>query len=224
MSTFPGSPRLQKGALVGLDPSNPLASVIVFQYNPETLTRKLTAQTSDAGGQGGRPAPGEALRLSGPRQEEITLEIAIDAIDQLERAQPPGTQVGIYPQLSALEMLLYPKSSSVIANETLLQSGIIEIIPPEAPLTVLVWGAKRVLPVRLTSFSITEELFDPNLNPIQARVSLGLHVLNYRDLGLLSPGGGLFMAHQILKESLATLNTVANAPAILGAIGGLTHV
>ena len=214
MSTFPNSPRVQKGALVGLDPINPLASVIVFQYNPETLTRTLTPQTS--GGQGGGAnAPGEALRLTGPPQEEIKLDVAIDATDQLEKGQPPATEVGIYPQLSALEMLLYPKSALVIANEVLLRVGVIEIVPPEAPLTVLVWGAKRVLPVRLTSFSITEEMFDPNLNPIHAKVSLGLRVLNYRDLGLLSPGGGLFMAQQMIKEGLATLNGAASAGAIL---------
>jgi hypothetical protein len=220
MSSFPGSPRLQKGALVGLDPANPLASIIVFQYNPDTVTRTLTPQTSGAGAQGGQSAPGEAMRLTGPPQEEIKLDIEIDATDQLEQAQPTATQMGIYPQVSALEMLLYPKSAVVIANEALLQAGIIEIIPPEAPLTVLVWGAKRVVPVRLTSFSIAEEMFDANLNPIHAKVSLGLRVLNYKDLGLLSPGGALFMTHQVAKEVMATLNTVANAPAILGAIGG----
>ena len=219
MSTFPNSPRLQKGALVGLDPMNPLASVIVFQYNPETLTRTLTPQTaSGQGGAGGAQAPGEALRLAGPPQESIKLDVAIDATDQLEKGKPPATQVGIYPQLAALEMLLYPKSARVIANEVLLRAGVIEVIPPEAPLTILVWGAQRVLPVRLNDFSITEEMFDPNLNPIHAKVSLGLRVLNYRDLGLLSPGGGLFMAHQLMKEGLATLNSAANAGAILSRI------
>jgi hypothetical protein len=108
----------------------------------------------------------------------------------------------------------------VIVNEALLAGGIIEVVPPEAPLTVLVWGIKRVVPVRLTSFTITEEMFDPTLNPIHAKVSLGLRVLNYKDLGLLSPGGMLFMAHQVTKEVMATLNTVANAPAIPGILGG----
>jgi hypothetical protein len=219
MSSFPGSPRLQKGALVGLDPANPLASIIVFQYNPETLVRTLVPQT--AGSQGGAStiAPGEALRLAGPPAETIKLDAAIDATDQLERGEPLVTEVGIHPQLAALEMLLYPKSAVVIANEVLLNVGVIEIIPPEAPLTILVWGAKRVLPVRLTEFSITEELFDPNLNPIHAKVSLGLRVLNYLDLGLLSPGGGLFMAHQLIKEGLATANTASDVGRILSNIG-----
>jgi hypothetical protein len=217
MTPFPNSPRLHKGALIGLDPANPLASIIVFQYNPERVTRTLTPQIS--GTNGGQAAPGEAMRLAGPPQEDIQLDIEIDATDSLEKAQSMAVDMGIYPQLSAIEMLLYPKSATVIVNEALLAGGIIEVVPPEAPLTVLVWGIKRVVPVRLTSFTITEEMFDPTLNPIHAKVSLGLRVLNYKDLGLLSPGGMLFMAHQVTKEVMATLNTVANAPAILGAIG-----
>ena len=217
MSTFPGSPRVQKGAVVGLDPVNPLASVIVFQYNPERVTRTLTPQTTAPAGS--TSAPGEATRLTGPPEETIRLEVAIDATDQLEVANSVATTHGIHPQLAALEMLIYPKSGLVIANEALMLAGVIEVIPPEAPLAVLVWGRKRVVPVRLNELSITEEMFDPNLNPIHATVALGLRVLTYRDLGLLSPGGGLFMAHQLAKEGLATMNTVANAPQILKAIG-----
>ncbi|MDX6382877.1 MAG: hypothetical protein QOK48_450, partial [Blastocatellia bacterium] len=194
MSTFPGSPKTQKGAIVGLDPFNPLASVIVFQYNPDTLTRTLTAQTT------GGTAQGEALRLKGPPQEVITVNIEIDAADQLEKADGVATSMGLYPTLSSLEMLLYPKSALVIANEVLAKFGIIEAIPPEAPLTLFIWGIKRVVPVRLTTFSITEEAFDPKLNPIRAKVNLGLRVLNYQDLGLLSVGGSMFMVHQVMKE------------------------
>jgi len=201
MTTFPNSPRLQKGAIIGVDPANPLASVIVFQYNPDMLTRTLTAQTS-----GGDADKGEALRLKGPPQETIRLDLEIDAADQLEQAKAPATTFGVYPALASLEMLLYPKSSLMIANEALLSMGMIEIVPPEAPLTLFSWGAKRVLPVRLTSFSITEEAFDPGLNPIRAKVSLEMRVLNYHDLGLASVGGALFMAHQVAKETMATIS------------------
>jgi hypothetical protein len=194
-----------KGAIVGLDPFNPLASVIIFQYNPDTLTRTLTAQTV-----GGNAERGEALRLKGPPQENITLAVEIDATDQLERAQFPAAQLGIYPTLASLEMLLYPKSALVIANEVLQAVGVIEIIPPEAPLTLFIWGIKRILPVRLTQFSITEEAFDTGLNPIRAKVNLGMRVLNYNDLGLASVGGALFMAHQIIKEVMATIGGVGN--------------
>src|SRR5262245_5282666 len=115
MTTFPGSPRLLKGAIVELDPFNPLASIIVFQYNPDTLTRTLTAQTS-----GGNADRGEALRLKGPPEEKISLEVEIDASDQLEQAKFPATQLGVHPTLASLEMLLYPKSALVIANEVLM--------------------------------------------------------------------------------------------------------
>jgi hypothetical protein len=123
--------------------------------------------------------------------------------------------------LASLEMLIYPKSIPTIANEALAAVGVIEVVPPEAPLTLFVWGVKRVLPVRITSFSITEEAFDPNLNPIRASVNLGLQVLTYHDLGLLSAGGALFMAHQIIKEVMATINGVGTiASAAGGALPG----
>lgn len=212
MTTFPNSPRLQKGAIIGVDPLHPPASVIVFQYNPDTLTRTLTAQTAGEGDKG------EAMRLKGPPQETIKVDIEIDATDQLEEAKPPATILGIHPALASLEMLLYPKSSQVLANEVLLQMGMIEVVPPQAPLTLFAWGSKRVLPVRLTSFSITEEAFDPDLNPVRAKVSLEMRVLNYQDLGFASVGGALFMAHQAAKEAMAMINVVGAVPSALGSI------
>lgn len=218
MSTFPNSPRVQKGALIGLDPFNPLASITVFQYNPETLTRTLTPQTGGAQG-GATASPGDPMRLTAPPVETLRFDIVLDATDPLETADGTAVEFGVLPQLAALEMMLYPKSGFVIANEVLLRSGIIEVIPPTAPLMVLVFGAHRVLPVRLNDFSITEELHDTGLNPIHAKVSLGLRVLNYRDLGLVSPGGGLFMAHQIMKEVLANRTGATNAPSALASLG-----
>jgi hypothetical protein len=201
VTTFPNSPRLMKGAIIGVDPFNPLASIVIFQYNPDTLNRSITPQTT--GGDGGR---GEALRLTGPPQENIRLEVEIDATDQLEQDKTLAKTTGIYSTLASLEMLLYPKSALVIANEALQLAGVIEIIPAEAPLTFFVWGIKRILPVRITEMTITEEAFDQDLNPIRAKVSLGLRVLNYQDLGLMSVGGALFMAHQVIKEAMATIN------------------
>jgi hypothetical protein len=204
MTTFPGSPRVLKGAIVGIDPFNPLASVIIFQYNPHTLTRSLQPQA--AGGQGGERS--EALRLRGAPAEDIRLEVEIDATDQLEQRDPLATTLGIYPQLSALEMLIYPKSLLVIANTALLALGTIEVIPPMAPFTLFIWGPKRVVPVRLTQFQITEEAYDTALNPIRARVNLGLRVLTYNDLPLTHPGYGVFLAHQIVKEAMATIGSI----------------
>jgi len=206
-----------KGAIIGLDPFNPLASIIIFQYNPDTLTRTITAQTAGSD----NADKGEALRLKGPPRETIKLDVEIDAADQLERANPLATTMGLYPTLASLEMLLYPKSALTIANEVLAAVGIIEIIPPEAPMTLFVWGPKRTLPARLTEFTITEEAFDPNLNPIRAKVGLSLRVLNYQDVGLLSVGGALFMAHQVAKEVMATIGGAATiAGGVSVQIGG----
>lgn len=203
MSSFPGSPKLVKGAIVGIDPLNPLASLVVFQFNPETLTRTITPNTTTA--QGDR---GEALRLKGPPTESFSVDVWFDATDGLETGSATASTFGVYPQLAALEMLVYPKSALVIANEVLSNLGVIEVIPPEAPLTIFVWGFKRALPVRVTSLTISEEAFDPNLNPILAKATLQLSVLNYRDLGLLSVGGAMYMANQIIKEAMATVNGV----------------
>jgi hypothetical protein len=205
---------LINGAIVALDPFNPRPSVIIFQYNPDTVTRTLTAQTS-----GDNPDQGEVLRLKGPPQESIRFDVEIDAADQLERTLPPATTTGLSPALSALEMLLYPSSERMIANEVLLNLGIIEVIQPEAPLTILAWGRSRVLPVRLTQFTITEEAFDPQLNPIRAKVSLDLRVLSYHDLGLASRGGSLHMVHHVAKEVMAKIGQARNLSALPGTIG-----
>lgn len=205
MTTFPGSPRLLKGALIGVDPLNPLASVVVFQYNPDTMTRRLEARAVSQEGD-----RGEAFRLTGAPKETITLSMEIDVTDQLEQANPLAVTTGLHPTLAALELMLYPKSFMVIANDVLSAIGTIEVIPVEGPMVLFVWGAARVLPVRVTSFSITEEAYDPLLNPIRAKVELSLTVLSYHDLSLLSPGRALFLAHHIAKEVLATLNVANN--------------
>ena len=215
MSWFPGSPRLTKGAIIGFDPLNPVASVVIFQYNPESLSRTLKAQTS--GKEGART---EALRLTGAPEETITLDVEIDATDQLEASDSVAMGMGIYPQLSSLEMLLYPKSALVIANTAALALGTIEVIPIEGPMTLFVWGRKRVLPVRLDNFGITEEAHDINLNPIRAKVSLAMRVLSYSDLPPMHPGYGIYLAHQVVKETMAVVGSGGG----LGAAAGVTGI
>ncbi|MEL6492244.1 MAG: hypothetical protein AAFQ95_20005, partial [Cyanobacteria bacterium J06621_3] len=146
----------------------------------------------------------------------IKLDIEFDATDQLEVGDPMTVKNGLYPQLSALEMLLYPSSSLVIANQVLMEFGTIQIAPPQAPMTMLVWGKNRILPVRITDFSITEEAHDINLNPIRAKVSLGLRALSYNDFTITNPGYHQFLSHQIVKETLANLGSVNNLDTVLG--------
>jgi hypothetical protein len=211
MSTFPGSPRLLKGAIVAVDPLIPIPNVVVFQYNPDTMTRRLEPRAVSAEGD-----RGEAFRLTGAPKETITLSVEIDATDQLEQANPLATTVGIYPTLAALETLLYPKSPVVIANTVLSAIGTIEVIPVEGPMTLFVWGPQRVLPVRLTSLSITEEAHDPLLNPIRAKAELSLSVLSYQDLSVTSPGYAIFLANHIVKEVMA-LSNIFNSVQNIGA-------
>lgn len=207
------SPSVFKGALVTVDPLRPGSGVVVFQYNPETLTRTLQVRST-----GGDAASGP-LRLSGPPEETVKLAIEIDATDQLESSDATTIALGIAPALAALELLLYPHSATVIANEVLARAGIIEIIPREAPLTLLVWGARRILPVRLTEFSVTEEAFDPALNPIRAKVDLGLRVVSYYDTGLASASGALSLAGHVAREVIGTQNAGATAAAVRSAAG-----
>lgn len=211
MSSFPRSPRLLKGALISYDPMGYIPQVVIFQYNPETMKRTLEAQRTQRQGDAA-----ETHRLKGPPVEKIQLKIELDAADQLEKPEQNATAVamGIYPQLSALEMMLYPKSSWVIAKTVLSQGGAIEIVPPEEPFTLLVWGINRVVPVRIGSFTIDEQYYDPNLNPIVADVSLTLEVLTYEDFKVTHPGYAIFLAHQIMKEVMAAVGSVTNTASL----------
>ncbi len=196
---------MRKGALIGLDPFNPVASITVFQFNPEKITRTLTPQTS-----GTKGSIFETERLKGPPEEVIKLDLKFDAADDLDIGDGITESLGLYPQLSALEMLVYPKSALVITNTVLLATGTIEVIPPTGPLTLFVWGPQRILPVQIKEFVIEEQKFDSNLNPIEAKATLGLRVLSYNDLSLTHPGYWIFLLHQIAKEVFATIGSVAN--------------
>jgi hypothetical protein len=211
MTSFPGSPQVIKGGLVLLDPdSGQPIQTIVLQYNPDTLTRTLQAQ-------GIGPEPGdrlEALRFKAPPLETIKLEAEIDATDQMETGDPTVARLGIYPQLATLETMIYPSSRQLMANNSRAQIGTLEIAPMEAPLSLFVWSQQRVLPVRITDFSITEEAFDPNLNPIRAKISLGMRVLTVNDLGFEHKGGNLFMAYLQQKEQLALIRPKGDVGAL----------
>ena len=197
------SPRLMKGGLVAVDPqTSQVRNVIALQYNPDTLTRSVQIQSS--GGDDGDRS--EALRLKGAAVETIKFEAEIDATDGLENPDenPDAPEVGIHPQLAALEALVHPTTAALAQNDALAGAGMLEILPLESPLTLFVWSKERVVPVRVTDLSITEEAFDAFLNPIRAKVSIGLRVLSVDDLGFGHLGGTLFMSYLSNKEALAS--------------------
>ncbi len=201
MTSFPRSPRIRKGGIVLIHPMTMMTlKVIPLQYNPSTLSRTLEPQmASESGSRLNNP------RFKAPAIEKYTIEIEIDAADQLETPAQNQEIVenGLASTLAALETMIYPTSTEMIVNDALTNAGILEIIPMEAPLILFIWSANRIMPVQLTSFSVNEEAFDVNLNPIRAKVSLGMTVLSINDLGFNHIGGSLYMAYQMRKEFLA---------------------
>jgi len=219
MTTYPNSPKVLKGGLVLIDPeSAQVRRIISLQYNPDSLSRSLQIQS--AGGDAGNRS--EPMRFKGPAVETIKLDAEIDAADQLEFPDQNRAVVefGIQPQLAVLESLAHPTSTQLLKVDAEASSGTLEIAPMEAPLMLFVWSKSRVFPVRLTDFSITEEAFDPGLNPIRAKVSLGLRVLSVDDLGFAHKGGSLFMSYLQTKEQLAAKAQPGNFAALgIGGIG-----
>jgi hypothetical protein len=205
MTNFPGSPKVQKGAIVGIDIFNPISSVAIFQYNPEQISRSIAPNYSGAGG-----GKSEPLRLVGPPAETISANLKMDLIDQMEQGENGPLGGGIAGYLAALEMLVYPKSVAVAINQALMLAGTMEVVPPAAPLTLFIYGWRKVVPVKIESLSITETAHDAALNPIRADVSVSMKVLTYNDLSMTNPGYWAFLTHQVVKETMATVASVDN--------------
>lgn len=208
MADSPRSPQLLKGAVALYDTDAPTADprLVVFQYNPDQVRRSLANRAVPQQQQsGGPPAREDVLRVAGPPVETITLSVELDAVDQLE--DPNGNQTvaekGLYPALAALEMSMYPPSLDAEQLERQAAAGEVQVEPANLPLTVLVWGKRRVTPVSITSFSVTEEAFDTRLNPIRAKVDLGLRVLTFLEFPASSVGRDAYIAYQKQKEELA---------------------
>ncbi len=200
MTTFPNSPKIIKGGIVLVDAkSGKTLTMITLQYNSESLSRTYEPQGFGDG-------QGEALRFKGPAVETLTIDAEIDAADQLEFPDENQDVVehGVQPQLALLESLINPTSEQLNNNNILASAGTLEIAPMEAPLALFVWSKNRIVPVKIKTFSITEEAFDTQLNPIRAKVSLAMQVLNVNDLGFKHIGGSLFMNYLQNKEQLAT--------------------
>jgi hypothetical protein len=213
------SPRPIKGGIVLVDPdSGTVLKVISLQYNPDTLTRSF--QVQGVGGEAGDRL--DVLRLKGPPIETIKLEAELDATDALEFPDQNSTTValGLQPQLAALETLIYPDSATIRTNQNLAQVGTLEIAPAQTPLALFVWSKNRIVPVRIVEMSVTEESFDPSLNPLRAKVSLTLRTLSVNDFPTDHRGTSLYLAYQQTKER----NSALNASATLNQLGvsGLT--
>ena len=176
------SPKFQKGALVQIIPAlvDVEYKIIAFQYNPEKLSQTLTPWNPFEVDQAQRGAQAPNVQPFDPK-ESFTLTLEIDATDKLEDNEQTAVESGIAGRLAALKMLTLPSEGG---NEELVRraraaSGKTseQATRPTVPVLLFVWGPGRILPVRITSFSVEETLFSPSLFPIQATVSLGLEVL-----------------------------------------------
>jgi len=199
MPSSPLSPKILKGGIVLLDPhTSAVQKIIPLQYNPESISRSLTPKRLANGEQT------DALRLTGPPEETYTLDIDLDATDFLEAKDEQAISDGLQSALSILETIIYPKSSDMISNNNLANSGSLEIIPIEGPLILFIWSKNRAMPVQFSTFSVIEEAFDVNLNPIRAKISLAMKVMTVDDMGFDHKGGSLYLAYHQQKEQLAS--------------------
>ena len=223
---FPGRPLLLKGALVVFETPLPIpTNIIIFQYNPETMTRRVEqASGGDQTAAGGAPRnpclnAGDARNTLQPPVESYSLTVELDAADQLEVSDQVTMGVGLHPALAALELLLYPRLTDLVLAESLALLGSSLIAPLQTPLVLFVWGAPRVMPVQVTSISITEQAFDQLLNPIQAKVDLTMRSLTlselhdagppFEALGLVNLGAKEALAHlQLAEMAMGAAQTV----------------
>jgi hypothetical protein len=182
----------QRAALVSVAADGSKRS-LSFQYNPDTLRRTLEPNTV-----GGHPGSrSRVVRYAGAPTETITLDCHFSSVDT-----PDGGQ-GVAPQLAALALLLYPRSSDVQQAQSMLGEGMIEVLPAVADELLFVWGRTRVLPVELTSATIVEELYDADLVPVLATVTLTLRALTYSDVDSTNAAFSDFLTYQAGLEQLA---------------------
>lgn len=215
-----------KGALAVYPTHTPGAqpsAVIVFQFNPESMKRTLAhrSQPTPADGKAGA-AKEDLLRVAGPPVETIAMTVDMHASDQLEDPDINRSvaEAGLHPALAAMEMLMYPPSLAASQIEQKAAAGQVQVSPAELPLVLLIWGAARVVPVKLTSFVVSEEAYDTRLNPIAAKIELGLQVLTYMEFPDSSLGRDAFIAYQKSKERLAKLQIAGAATAVTNLLPG----
>lgn len=229
------SPKLLKGALIEFSERfiGPIPNVIMFQYNPEMMTRTLEAWQPSGGG-GTSNASVDASNTAQPFDppESFTLELELDAADDLEDpdSHPIAQKSGVADRIAAMEMLLYPQADSLTGGLMGSIAGALGVstggfLPASrgtVPVVLFVWGPGRIVPVRLTTFSVEEQAYSPLLYPIRAKVSIGLKILTPNDF----PPCGRKISEELAvtafrltrkqKEVLAAANTANRVDSILG--------
>jgi hypothetical protein len=187
-SSSPLAPKILKGAFIRLDEAGigPVPQVIAFQYNPESLTRKLKPYEKPADKESDQQDPAARAAPYDP-EEELDVVISFDAIDDLEEpaAHPQTVLTGVADRIAALEMLMYPSTSTGLLTSAvgaiagaLGVSATAEVpTAAEVPVVLFAWGPGRIVPVKITTFTVEEQAFNSALYPIRAKVTVGVKVL-----------------------------------------------
>jgi hypothetical protein len=232
---------LLKGALVSFMPTFlvPLPNVIVFQYNPETLTHTWSQPEAAPPSENTTNNP---MAVKGMPGESFSFTIAVDANDEIADGSAPTAAIaevsGVSSRLAALEMLLYPNgpggsgllgavSSAAAAALGGGSPGPTTAVPASTmPVVLFVWGPGRIVPVRVTGLTITERLYNGTLSPTHAEAQLSLRVLTPAELTAASTdddvlGSLASVAYCYtlgLRQVLAVANLANAAESIIGMI------
>ena len=180
-TSYTRSPKLQKKTLVQLveEIVGVAPRIVPFQYNPEKLTRSMTPWNPSEVSETNRGQLAPTAQPYDPK-EQITVEIELDASDQLEESDPIAVTFGVADRIAAIEKLIMPTAGIVgdLLNAAAALGGASPPAQrPTVAIVLFVWGPGRILPVRITRYAIEEQQFLPTLYPIQARVTLELEVL-----------------------------------------------
>lgn len=229
-----------KGALVSFSPTFlplPIPNVIIFQYNPETMTHTWT-QPEAAGGAGAETS--NPLAVQGMPGEQFSFTISMSSDEEIADSTLTSGLAklsGLYSRLAALEMLLYPTGTSnalVGAVSAAIGSalggggsGPTRTVPQSViPVTLFIWGPGRIVPVRVTGLTITETLYDQALNPTHAQAQVSLRVLTPAELVAASTDNDVlgslatvaYTYTLTLRQALAVANLANAAESIIGMI------
>jgi hypothetical protein len=240
-SEYPRSPKLLKGALIQFSAPMlvPIPNIIVFQYNPEGIKRTVGGRgtTREAGGEGRAPLDANPLAQPYDPSETFDLTLELDAADALEEPEghPIAVISGVADRIAAMEMLAYPQEESALGGVLGVSidislsgmgasvGGSNEPVPCKTvPVVLFFWGPGRIVPVRVTGFSVEEQAFSPTLYPIRAKVTVGLQVLdakafdNQEQTAAVKIAKACYTFTRVQKELLATANIANTVESIIG--------
>ncbi|MGZ8845705.1 MAG: hypothetical protein ACXW3C_04495 [Pyrinomonadaceae bacterium] len=203
-----------KGAMIeyGSDFLGPLPNVVIFQFNPESLTRTIQIPPRPTGG-----AARETTQAGEPSIEKISFKAQFSAADGMGTGNLLARTMGVGPRLAALEKMVHPAGpisgligAAIDAIGSALGGGggdARQPIPRESyPRILFIWGPFRILPVVIESMAITELSYDFLLNPIQADVQLSLAVNQIDNCSDDVVGKGALEYSNLAKEAQAILN------------------